>query len=136
MNVTPSRRHQTRIPVRIPVGIYRANRPKEAIEAEITNISLGGAFIQSSVLVELNQELLIEIRFAEGKVIPVRVVDPLDEPPTAPEKETALSRVRWTDDKTAHGFGIEFCELKPDLQDYLEKLIKYFEGLSKAGVTF
>lgn len=136
MKIHPSRRNQTRIPVQIPVNIYRAEKPKEAIEAAITNISLGGAFIECRVPVSIDQELMLEIRFGEGKIIPVKVVETEKEKPEPPALEVAMSRVRWTKDAAASGFGVEFSGLKPDLQEYLQKLLRYFEGLTRAGVTF
>lgn len=136
MKENPSRRAQVRIPVQIPAGIFRPDRPSEAVEAEIKNISLGGAFVHCRVPMAINQELMIEIRFGEGKVVPVRVVDLDVEPPEAPGKEAALSRVRWTQDDTTEGFGVEFSSLGPDVKAYLESLLRYFEKLSKAGVTF
>jgi hypothetical protein len=86
--------------------------------------------------VAINQELQIQIRFGEGKMVPVRVTDLEEEPPLAPGAETALSKVRWTENRTTSGFGVEFFGLKADVREYLERLVAYFERLQKAGVTF
>lgn len=136
MKELKSRRAQTRIPVQIPAGIYRPDRPHEAVEAEIRNISLGGAFVHCRVPMAIDQELMIQIHFDEGKVLPVRVIDMKEDPPATPGEESALSKVRWTQDASAEGFGVEFSGLGPDVTSYLEKLLRYFEKLTKAGVTF
>lgn len=133
----PSRRAQPRITVQIPVRIFRPNRPQEAVDAEIRNISLGGAYIECRVPMEVNQELMVEIHFGEGKLIPVRVTDELAEgAPETPGKESALSRVRWTEEKATAGFGVEFSTLGSDTKKYLSELVAYFDRLTKAGVTF
>lgn len=136
MNPSQSRRTKVRIPVLIPAGIYRPDRPNEPVDAEIRNISLGGAFVHCRVPMQINQELMIEIRFGEGKVVPIRVTETSEEPPPAPGLESALSRVRWTQEKAAEGFGVEFSNLGPDARAYLETLLRYFEKLARAGVTF
>ncbi len=136
MQDTKSRRAQTRIPVQIPAGVYRPDRPNEAVEAEIKNISLGGAFVHCRMPMAIDQELMIQIHFGEGKAFPVRVTDWKEEPPAAPGEEAALSKVRWTEEASAEGFGVEFSGLGSDVTSYLEKLLRYFEKLTKAGVTF
>lgn len=133
----PSRRAQSRLTVQIPARVYRPNKPLEAVEAEIRNISLGGAYILCNVPMEVNQELMVEIHFGEGKVIPVRVVEELNEElPAPPGKDSTLSLVRWTEEKSSMGFGVEFSSLAPDTRKYLSSLVVYFEKLTKAGVTF
>ncbi len=133
----PSRRAQARITVQIPARVYRPNKPQEAVEAEIKNISTGGAYIHCRIPMQVDQELMIEIHFGEGKVIPVRVVEELpDEVPSSPGQDKALSRVRWTEQKAALGFGVEFSSQGPEMQKYLASLVAYYEKLTKAGVTF
>lgn len=137
MKEMKSRRSQARVPVLIPAGIYRPDRPHESVEAEIRNISLGGAFVHCRVAMAIDQELMIQIHFGEGKVVPVKVIDMKEEPPATPGEESALSKVRWMqDNSTTEGFGVEFSGLGADVTAYLEKLLRYFEKLTKAGVTF
>lgn len=131
-----SRRTQQRIPVLIPAGIRRVDHPKELIEAEITNISLGGCFVQCKAPVTLRQELVIEIRFAEGQILPATVTEEGEDVPVPPDNESAVTLVRWMKTDARAGFGVEFRQLQPETRQYLLRLLNYFEKLTRAGVSF
>lgn len=130
-----NRRWAKRIPVSIPAGIYLKDRPHEVIDAEILSISEGGAFLHCNSPIELGTEVLVEIRFAETKIIQARVLEKAELGDDVPESEAEGSVVQWARSGPKPGFGIRFVELRPDKKAFLVKLLQYFEKLEKAGVT-
>lgn len=130
-------RKHIRVPVRIPVILFKANRPEDAIEAEILDISEGGAFIHCSTPIQMGEEVLIEFHFSETKVFEGKVIEH-DKTLTSllPETSKEGSIVKWTRSQGAAGFGLEFKNLKSDKVKFLQNLLKYFDRLKKAGVVF
>lgn len=131
------RRIARRVPVRIPVGIYRRDKPHDVIDAEILDISEGGAFIHCTAKIPVGTEILLEIRFAETKVLEGKVIEHEDSinelvPPESQER----SVIRWTRLDDEPGFGIQFLALKPETKRFLQRLVLYFEQLQTAGVVF
>lgn len=130
-------RKHNRVPVRIPVGIYRKSKPQDAIDAEILDISEGGAFVHCSYPIKIGEEIAIEIRFAETTVLEGKVVEHDEAMATLlPEASREGSIVKWTRSSSVPGFGLQFETLRPDKVKFLRKLVQYFEKLHKAGVSF
>ena len=125
-----------RVPVRIPVGVYLKDRPHDVIDAEILDISEGGAFVQCNAPIALGQEVILEIRFAETKILEGKVIEHEAVKESLPANLPQNSVIRWAKDDEKAGFGIEFLGLKPDKKKFLAKLVQYFEQLDRAGVTF
>lgn len=131
------RRNNKRVPVRIPVGIYRRDKPHDVIDAEILDISEGGAFIHCTSKIPLGTEILLEIRFAETKVLEGKVIEHEDSLKTMmPSDGQERSVIRWTRLDEEPGFGIQFLSLKPETKRFLQRLVLYFEQLQSAGVMF
>lgn len=129
------RRKHKRIAVKIPAGIYFKNRPTECLDAEILDLSLGGAFVHCTAPIRIGDEILVEIRFAETQLIEAKVVIANDQ--AADKIKSNISErvvVKWARGSSHSGFGVEFVDLEPDKREYLAKLLQYFENLKKNGV--
>jgi len=74
------------------------------VEGEALDLSLGGARIESSLVVQ------------PGRQIAVKLIVPGDDTPILIEQ----ARVQWTVDRT---FGVRFIELQQEKMDELEQLI-------------
>lgn len=105
------------------------------LDAEIIDISEGGAFIHCVAPIRLGEEVLVEIRFGETRFFDGKVI-PHADLPTSPSGDPEKSIVRWVRGSTRSGFGVEFVSLGKDKKEFLAKLIQYFQRLSKAGVSF
>jgi hypothetical protein len=108
------------------------------MDAEILDISEGGAFVHCPTLIAVGKEVIVEIRFAETKIIEGKVVEHEEIVASmAPGSSKETSVVRWQRENSGQvGFGIEFSSLAPESQKFLLKLVQYFEQLQRAGVTF
>jgi len=135
----PKKRHKTRIQVKIPVKIYQERATTKEYDAEITNISETGAFIACHSPLKVGEKILVQIKFLETKQFD-GVIIPTEKLGTQiPEPIVESSMVLWEEKdkkKDNMGFGIEFAKLQPDKQVFLQKLLRYFDHLSKAGVRF
>jgi hypothetical protein len=132
-----NRRRFRRLSVRIPGNVQLRSRPGQDFDAEILDISEGGAFVHCMAPILIGDEVLIEISFRETKILEAKVID-WDEwvlknlPADNPER----SVVRWARGSSQSGFGVEFLDLKADKKQFLVRLMDYFEQLTKAGVSF
>lgn len=134
MTDPPERRSETRIPVRIPAGIYRKDNPHDSIEGEILDISRGGAFIHCLQEIDLGKEVLVEIRFSESVLVEGLVIDYDQELwGRPPSEEPEESVVRWARTSQHPGFGIQFQDLGPDKVAFIERLIEYYKHLNNAA---
>lgn len=140
--VEKNRRHE-RINVRIPVRIIPKQESHRTYEGEILNLSEGGAYIAADVPFEVGAELSLEFRFAEVRKFSSRVVDERSAPPKPSNVSSVESQhpitagiVRWQEEKSKLGFGVEFTPVQIDDREYLQKVLSYFLQLEKAGVTF
>ncbi len=95
------RRQHRRVPAQVK-SLVRAN--SHEVEGETRDVSLGGARIKSSLIVE------------PGRQIAVKLIVPGDDTPILIEQ----ARVQWNVDRT---FGVRFVDLKPQELDELEQLI-------------
>ncbi len=128
-------RHHRRIPVNIPADIYLGQNPR-AIPAEVKNISLGGAFIEASRVIEVGCEVRVEIRFDEIILLQGKVISENELDAKFPELEKQASVVKWAEGGNPNSFGVEFAQLDDQKQAFLLKLIRYYDLLMKAGVRF
>lgn len=120
-NDGPERRKHQRVPVTVPAGIYFKNRPGEVIDAEILDLSEGGAFVHCETPLRLGEEILVEIRFAETSFLEGKTVTHVKE---GEFKEQSF--IRWARGTKPTGFGIEFGALSPQKRDFLAKLVRHF----------
>lgn len=127
------KRVHERVAVRIPAGIYFKNRPGEVIDAEILDLSEGGAFVHCLTPIKLGEDLLIEIRFGETSFVEGKTVyyDSRLQQEIAenPFKET--SSIRWARGSQERGFGIAFEGLSPAKKAFIAKLVRHFSEQQK-----
>src|SRR5262249_14344703 len=124
------RRSEPRVPVRIPAGVYLKDKKSNAVDGEILNLSLAGAYIEADIVVTAGSQVMVELRFPEPNRLPATVV--------AWDKPTASTVVRWErlgSSGESRGFGVEFQNLSDHAKRYLEQLIKHFCTLERAGVN-
>jgi len=132
-------RKGSRINVRIPTTVYLENRK---IECEIVNLSAAGAYVHCDADWKVGQEVRVELHFRGKVVLPGRTTtwEELREPiPEMPREMSAQTVVRWTaveSQQQPAGFGVEFTDLQRGDQELLQKIIRYYDNLKKAGVTF
>ncbi len=128
------RRKHKRVPVKIPAGVYFKSKPDECIDAEIRDISLGGAFVHCLAELTIGEEILVEIRFEETQLIEARVVIANHMSGNIPANIPEQVVVKWARGSAESGFGVAFVDLKPDKKEFLAKLLLYFDNLKKSGV--
>ena len=130
-----SRKH-TRVTVRIPILLQVKSRPGAPLEGELLDLSVGGGFIHCTAPVRIGDEVKIEIKFLEPKHLTAQITETVapDAPPPKTVAESVV--VRWQRGSSTAGFGVEFKDLSAEGRDYLERVIRYFEQLSRSGVEF
>lgn len=130
------RRKYPRVNVRIPAGIYFKNDPHSCLDAEILDLSLGGAFVHCTAPIKIGEEVLIEIRFTESTLVAAKVIitnDGADD--DALQLLPTQAIIRWARGSAQSGFGVAFTQLNKEKEEYLRKLVRHFEALKKSGVT-
>jgi Tfp pilus assembly protein PilZ len=127
-----------RLGVSIPAIVIVRDKPKDRIEAEIINISEGGAFVHCTAPIRIGQEIFLEIQFGETKLLAVKVIKLEDEDwgGKFPEQGQEKSVVKWVRGTSVTGFGVQFVDIKKDNKEFVKRLFHYFESLGKAGVSF
>jgi hypothetical protein len=130
-------RQTNRIPVQIPVIILPKERQTHNLDGEVLNISVDGAFLVTKAPIAVGQELLVKLQFADAKVLEAKVVEVSKEMSSLlPESHPERTVVRWNSENMHSGYGVQFIGLREDTRYFLEQLIRYYENLSKAGVSF
>lgn len=123
-----------RLNVNIPAKVYPKSDPSNIIDAEILDISEGGAFVHCSAPIRLGQEIILEIVFSETRTIDGKVIQIsnfLKELPNAKMNENSV--VKWARGSSNTGFGVEFVNMPSERHEFLERVIKYFNSVAKAG---
>ncbi len=131
MSFQTERRRHKRIPVKIPATIFFKTKPEEGMPAEILDLSLGGAFVHCTIPIKIGEEIVLEVRFNETQLLDAKVVI------TTQKKKDGISEkavVRWARGSSTSGFGVEFTQLEDEKEEFLSKLLQYFENLKKSGV--
>lgn len=103
------RRQHRRVPAHVK-SLVRVN--SHEVEGETRDLSLGGAQIESSLVVQ------------PGRQIAVKLIVPGDDTPILIEQ----ARVQWNVDRT---FGVRFVDLQPQELDELEQLIDDYIALDE-----
>jgi hypothetical protein len=101
MVVPMERRRHPRVPAQVK-SLLRAN--SHDVEGEALDLSIGGARIKSSLVVQ------------PGRQIAVKLIVPGDDVPIVIEQ----AQVQWAVDRT---FGVRFIDLQPQELDDLERLV-------------
>ncbi len=97
---------------RKPVGVEIRVRDESGageIVFDTADISLGGAFLKSDLLLELNEELDLEIPVPGSKPLQLRA--------------RVVRAVRTSDHRSGPGMGIQFIDATPAVRDALQKLL-------------
>lgn len=145
--MTPTnQRKGLRIDVRIPVQIWLESRK---VEGDILNLSEDGAYLKCEADWKVGQSVKVELEF-RGKVMFAgratsweelrgKAVDS-DAPFKLPTEMSTQTVIRWTltdaPEEGARGFGVEFTDLDDQNREVLQKVIRYYENLRRAGVHF
>lgn len=135
MQSTPAHRKHQRIAVRIPVAIRVKSRPGVRFEAEILDMSLGGAFVHCTAPVAVGEQVTLEIDMTtpqSSQQVHGQVIT-LEQTTTPPPVEEAVV-VKWARGSSNSGFGVEFSSLSDANRTALERLLRYFEQLASCGV--
>ena len=109
MLIYMERRQHRRVPSHVK-SLVRVN--SHEVEGETRDVSLSGAQIESSLVVE------------PGRQIAVKLIVPGDDTPILIEQ----ARVQWNVDRT---FGVRFVDLQPQELDELEQLINDYIALDE-----
>lgn len=109
MLIYMERRQHRRVPAHVK-SLVRVN--SHEVEGETRDVSLNGAQIESSLVVE------------PGRQIAVKLIIPGDDTPILIEQ----ARVQWNVDRT---FGVRFVDLQPRELDELEQLIDDYIALDE-----
>lgn len=117
----PEERSKKRIPIRIPAKIYLAHEPEKVYDANILDISEGGAFVHCTAPIRMDDEIRIEIEFQKGDIFKETVE-------LSPAKAVS-SKVRWARGSSSAGFGIEFINLTEEKKAFLKKVVAEFEKI-------
>ncbi|MCB0404543.1 MAG: PilZ domain-containing protein [Bdellovibrionales bacterium] len=134
-NQHKERRRFRRIPVTMSIGIFIEGEPT-AVDGEVTNISLGGAFIRTDAQLKVGAKVQIELKFKENVLIGGKIVNAKDLDIHEQEQTQQASVVRWVEEPSGMGFGVEFDNLDPKKQASIQKIVRYYDLLLKAGVEF
>jgi len=105
------RRQHRRVPAQVK-SLLKAN--SHEVEGETVDLSLGGARIESSLIVQ------------PGKQITVKLIIPGGEDPIYIDQ----AQVQWIHDQT---FGVRFLEIRQQELDELEQLIDECIALDEGG---
>lgn len=119
-------RKAKRVKINIPVSIYLGNDNSTHVEGEVLDISTGGAFIHCAVPIEFGQQIRVELKLRDTRMLQGKVIDNetwLKE--KAPDKVVGNSVVRWARGTNNKGFGVEFVGLSKAEQKFIDELIEY-----------
>lgn len=108
-NKIENRRQFRRIAVNIPVKAYVKTGSQQGFDGDILDISEGGAFLHCTAPITIGDELELEIRLIEPKILTAKVIDYAEWLKKQSLSGHALkSVVRWANVSSSSGFGIEF----------------------------
>jgi len=128
-------REYRRINVEIPVKISLPG--KSDINGIIRNISEGGAFIEvSNTNAKPGEKISIDIDFKGTKVLVGTVAHEGEFEILVPANERQIGSVRWNSSGEFNGVGVQFEGLEESKRAFIRSVIKYYDSLTNAGVTF
>ena len=121
----------------MPAKVIIGEKPARTYEAEIVDISAGGAFLHCDAPVQLGERIRVELRFGETTIIEGSVIqrDAKFKAATQGPEMVEVSVVRWARGTQRSGIGVEFAELSDDKFSFLSRIMEYFSHVAKAGVT-
>lgn len=116
------RRRHKRVDCNLPIVLHVQGHAKP-VEAEVRNISISGAFVQSKEKIPKGEKVLLEFKASELDMIHARIAGEKP-PPPVPEGLGESSVVRWVERNSGTAIGVEFLNVRPDTQQYLAELIE------------
>lgn len=121
MPSTSNRRQHPRALVSIPGAIYLKSDPGNKFDAEILDLSIGGAFVHCTAPILIGQEILLEILFEKANVnVNAKVIQSYT--PSA-ELNKQPSVVRWVRGSSKSGFGVQFVALNEKSKEFLQRIV-------------
>jgi Tfp pilus assembly protein PilZ len=116
-----NRRIHPRARVSIPGAVYLKDEPSKKYDAEILDLSIGGAFVHCTAPILLGQEILLEIFFDKARMLNVsaRVIQA-----TVRQLDKQASVVRWVRGSSKSGFGVQFVQLNAGNSKALQAIVK------------
>lgn len=119
----------------MPARVIIGDTPPRNYDAEIVDISEGGAFLHCDAPVQLGERIRVELRFGETKIIEGSVIQQNAEfkAATAGPDMVEVSVVRWARGTRLSGIGVEFAQLSPEKFEFLRRIMHYFSQVAKAG---
>jgi c-di-GMP-binding flagellar brake protein YcgR len=119
----PERRRHKRVNCSLPVQLYVQGQAKP-IQAEVKNISVSGAFVQSGLPIPAGEKVLLEFQTSELNMIHARIAAPAS---GADDNVSLNSTPRWVE-RTS--IGVEFVNVRPEVKQFLTELIDVLEAKS------
>lgn len=116
-----NRRQHPRAPVSIPGAIYLKSDPGNKFDAEILDLSIGGAFVHCTAPILIGQEILLEILFEKANLnVSAKVIQNY-QPTASLNKQPSV--VRWVRGSSKSGFGVQFVSLNDKSKDFLQRIV-------------
>jgi Tfp pilus assembly protein PilZ len=116
-----NRRIHPRAAVSIPGAVYLKDEPSKKYDAEILDLSIGGAFVHCTAPILLGQEILLEILFDKANMLNVsaRVIQA-----TSRQIDKQTSVVKWVRGSSKSGFGVQFVQLNAENSKALQAIVE------------
>lgn|SRR3989338_2598961 len=125
------RRRHRRERVRIPAGIYFKDS-HQYLDAEIIDLSEGGAYIQCNTPLEIGKEIVLEIRFGESQIVTGTVIQDMKKLETLLDpSDRQASIVRWNKVGNTAGFGVEFIGLSAQRKTFIRTVVQHLTSVRR-----
>lgn len=122
-----NQRKHDRFTLAIPARVL-INETK-VIQADIENISMGGARLRCPEPIGVGDEITLEIRFSGVKTITAKVTEQSEVQGKASADAAESAIVRWSNGSGV--YGVEFVGVTPMTRVFLSRVVDYFERMSK-----
>jgi len=123
------RRKSKRTNIKIPVELILTRQEGTVrTQAQITNLSEGGAFIHCTEEMKEGETIFLRLQYEERNLFKARVVASGEGFP-GPDSQEAV--VRWLQRTSGKGFGIEFLDLKSATKKIISDILSQKQNNSK-----
>jgi hypothetical protein len=127
------RRKNPRLQLKILAQISADENFSQAIDAEILDISRGGAFVHCLFPIHIGQEIHLRVYFDEIQILRGTVIS-LNQlkqivPDVASSRSTSV--IRWARGTAMSGFGLEFVFLDDSKRAFVEKVHERLREMDK-----
>jgi hypothetical protein len=129
------RRRHKRVDCSLPILLYVQGHP-QPIQAAVKNLSISGAFVQANEPIPKGENVLLEFKASEINMIHGRVAgEKSASRPGAVDPVTESSVVRWVQQVAGSGIGVEFINVRPDAQKFINELVDFLDANSPPSQT-